>query len=199
MSSHIEVWGNSGPRVVVLEGERATIGKDASNTICIDESVVSRMHAALEQYPAGWAVRDLDSHNGTYLNGKRLLAERRLQSGDEIRIGATRLVFRGDEAKGSTVTEAGLQPPDLTKRERDVLVSLCRPVLGGHVFTEPASIKQIAADLIVSEDAVKQHLSRLYEKFSLSPEETERRRVRLANEALRRGAVSLADLRELEP
>jgi DNA-binding CsgD family transcriptional regulator len=77
-------------------------------------------------------------------------------------------------------------------------VALCRPVLSGDLFTEPASIRELAAGLFVSEAAVKQHLLHLYDKFGLY-DDGERRRVRLANEAIRRGAVSLADLRATAP
>ena len=90
-------------------------------------------------------------------------------------------------------TAAMAEPPSLTPRERDVLVALCRPLLTGDAFTEPASIKTIAAELVVSEAAVKQHLVRLYGKFDLGTE-SERRRVQLANAAVSTGAVKLSDL-----
>ena len=67
-------------------------------------------------------------------------------------------------------------------------------MLSADLFTEPASIHQIALELVMSEAAVKQHLVRLYDKFGVY--DGERRRVRLANEAVRRGAVTLADLRD---
>ncbi len=84
--------------------------------------------------------------------------------------------------------------PALTQRERDVLLALCRPLLTGDAFTEPASIRAIAAELVVSEAAVKQHLSRLYVKFEAGVH-GERRRVQLANAAVGRGAVKVGDLR----
>jgi DNA-binding CsgD family transcriptional regulator len=92
------------------------------------------------------------------------------------------------------VTEAGAPPPELTNRERDVLDQLCRPLLAGAVFTEPASSREIAAALVVTEAAVKQHLLRLYEKFGIAGD-GEKRRVRLANEAMARAAITRADLR----
>jgi DNA-binding transcriptional ArsR family regulator len=55
----------------------------------------------------------------------------------------------------------------LTPRERVVLVELCRPLLSANVFTQPASVREIAEVLVVSEAAVKQHLGRLYEKFGV--------------------------------
>src|SRR5438093_3077370 len=80
--------------------------------------------------------------------------------------------------------------PRLTPRERDVLDELCRPVITGDAFTEPASIRTIAAALFITEAAVKQHLLHLYDKFEIY-EDGQRRRIRLANEALRRGVVSV--------
>jgi len=84
-------------------------------------------------------------------------------------------------------------PPELTRREHDVLVALCRPALEGDLFTEPASVRQIAAALVVTEAAVKQHLGNLYYKFGIG-ETGERRRVTLAKEAFRRGAISADEL-----
>src|SRR5262245_33776918 len=81
------------------------------------------------------------------------------------------------------------KPPELTRRERDVLVALCRPLSPGVVFTEPASIREVADTLGISDAAVKQHLVNLYGKFGIF-EGSERRRVRLANVALSEGVVS---------
>ena len=121
----------------------------------------------LERFAAGWCVTDLGSSNGTFLNGERIWAQQRLRHGDEIRVGRTRLLFRNSADVGRTATEARPRPPTLTARERDVLVVLCRPLLDRDLFTEPASIKEIAAELVVSEAAVKQHLANLYDKFEV--------------------------------
>ena len=106
-------------------------------------------------------------------------------------LGRLRLLFRGPA--GGKETAAIAQAPPVTQRERDVLLALCRPLLTGDAFTEPASIRAIAAELVVSEAAVKQHLSRLYVKFDVGAR-GERRRVQLANAAVARGAVKLGDL-----
>ena len=77
--------------------------------------------------------------------------------------------------------------PELTRRELDVLISLCRPALSDDAFVTPATAKEIADDLVVTEAAVKQHLLRLYVKFRV-PEGTNRR-TRLANEVIALGLV----------
>jgi len=193
----LEVWGPGRHDVSALGGARYTIGKrsDADLSIATD-AAVSGMHVLLERAGAVWCVRDLGSRNGTFVNGERLFGERVLRDGDEIIVGRTRLVFR-DEASGdeTTTTDALRAPPALTPRERVVLVELCRPLLSGNVFTQPASVREIAHVLVVSEAAVKQHLGRLYAKFDVVDDVAGLRRVQLANAALQRGAVSLSDLR----
>jgi len=197
VDGQLEVWRPDGRELVPLQGERLTIGRADTNQVAIEsDPELSRLHAVLEPVGGGWCVRDLASSNGTFVNGERIWSDRPLRNGDEIRVGRTRLVFRASpSASDGTATTTAEPPPDLTRRERDVLVSLCRPVLSADLFTEPASIRQIAEALVVTEAAVKQHLLRLYDKFGVY-EAGERRRVRLANEAIRRGAVTLADLRE---
>jgi tetratricopeptide (TPR) repeat protein len=69
--------------------------------------------------------------------------------------------------------------------------------LDDELFTPPASVHEIALALVVTDAAVKQHLGHLYEKFGIG-ETGAKRRVALAREAIRRGAVSLQDLRVRE-
>ena len=197
MASYLEVWKPTGPELVPLDGDRVTIGSHESNDVVLDaDRTVSRLHAVLEAFPAGWSLRDMGSRNGTFVNGQKLANERVLGPGDEVRIGKVRLVLRGGGHGEHTATEAAQPPPPLTRRERDVLVALCRPVLSGDVFTEPASIRTVANELVVSEAAVKQHLLHLYDKFAIY---ADNRRLELANQAIRRGAVSIADLRRPPP
>lgn len=197
MASYLEVWRPEGPDLVPLDGHRFTIGSHSSNDIVLKaDRTVSRLHAVLEAFPAGWSLRDMGSRNGTFVNGQKLAGERVLGPGDDVRIGSTRLVVRGSHGE-HTNTEAAQPPPELTRRERDVLVALCRPVLSGDVFREPASIRAVAAELVVSDAAVKQHLLNLYDKFAIY--DADNRRLELANQAIRRGAVSIADLRRPPP
>jgi hypothetical protein len=193
VSSYVEVWGGSGRELRALDSERMTVGTLESNDVVVDADGVSRVHAVFERFGDAWCVRDLGSRNGTFVNGGRIIGEQPLHSGDEILLGRLRLLFRGPAARGKQTT-AIAEPPPLTQRERDVLLALCRPLLTGDAFTEPASIKAIAAELVVSEAAVKQHLSRLYGKFDVGTH-GERRRVQLANAAVASGAVKLGDLR----
>lgn len=86
----------------------------------------------------------------------------------------------------------------LTRRERDVLGALCAPLGSGDSFVEPASIRDIAETLGVSDAAIKQHLLKLYDKFGIESGE-ERRRTRLANAAVASGAIKPAEERVTVP
>jgi hypothetical protein len=196
MPAYLEVWKPSGRELVALSEPQIRLGRDPSNDVVLDDQTVSRLHAVLESYGSGWSVRDLGSRNGTLVNGERLLWERVLRHGDEIRLGGARLVYRAERSSGDRAIETlAEQPaPEFTRRERDILLALCRPLFGGDPFPQPASVKQMAAELFVTEAAIKQHLIHLYDKFAIHGEGD--RRVRLANEAIRRGAVTAADLRE---
>lgn len=194
MNDHLELWVEGARERVPLEGERLSIGQSASNDLPLPfDRTVSRVHAVLELVASRWCVRDLGSRNGTFVNGERIWGERPLRSGDEIRVGGVRLVARlEDQTVREDETVVAESGPDLTRREHEVLVALCRPMFSSEVFREPASIRQMAGELFVTEAAIKQHLSRLYDKFGIH--EREARRTRLANEAIRRGAVSTVEI-----
>ena len=49
-----------------------------------------------------------------------------------------------------------------------MLVALCRPLLDRDMFTEPASTRAIAEELVITQAAVKQHLANLYDKFGVA-------------------------------
>ena len=196
MSAHVEVWVPTGRELVVLTGLRVTIGKDPSNTIVLGhDEAVSRLHAVLEDYGPSWSVRDVGSRNGTFVNGEQIHAERVLRPGDELRVGHSRLVYRDPRAPRMAETAAAEPAPELTRRERDVLEELCRPLFSGEQFPQPASTQEIARRLVITNGAVKAHLVNLCEKFGIAA--TGRGRyVALAKEAVRRGGINIAVLRD---
>ena len=94
MSSHLEVWKPSGRELIPLTGQRVTVGKASTNEVALGhDETVSRLHAVLENLGFAWSIRDMGSRNGTYLNGEPITAERVLRSGDEVRVGKSRLIF----------------------------------------------------------------------------------------------------------
>jgi hypothetical protein len=134
-------------------------------------------------------VTDLGlSRNGTRVNG-RLAARRLLADGDVVTFGSARCRVGGIAGEELSADADLRRPaaPELTRRELDVVTSLCRPALSDEAFVAPATAREIAVDLVVTEAAVKQHLLRLYQKFRIP--EGANRRVRLANEVVALGLV----------
>ena len=194
----LEVWRLHGREVVTLEGDRLSIGKNPENDLAITEDdAVSRAHAVLERISGSrWAIRDVGSTNGTLVNGERIFGEKQLRDDDEIILGRTRLHFCDRRTVDEASTARTGARPRLTPTEKDVLVELCRPLLSGSAFTQPATVREIAQRRFVTEAAVKQHLGHLYDKFGLVDDDGQPRRVRLANAALESGAVTLSDLKD---
>ena len=69
-----------------LQQESATIGRHPSCEIAVDHSAVSREHARIVKEPQGYFVEDLQSRNGTSLNGRMIDSKIRLAHGDRLRI-----------------------------------------------------------------------------------------------------------------
>ena len=73
-----------------LEGYReVTIGRSATCTLVVEDDFASASHARLSNTGSGWYVEDLDSRNGTFLDGLRIDQPESLSAGQEIRIGQT--------------------------------------------------------------------------------------------------------------
>jgi len=92
-------------------GMMATIGRQADNTIVIDSSAVSGHHASLFNDGGFLAVEDLQSTNGTFVNGVRV-SRKILKHGDVLQVGAHRLVL--DQTSGGEaqrVEDAGESTP----------------------------------------------------------------------------------------
>jgi hypothetical protein len=180
---------------VTLTGDEFAIGRLPGNDLVIDDdNTVSKFHAVLRRQKHRWTILDLDSSNGTWLNGERIVQEMMLRDRNEITVGHARLVYLNHAEELGATTEVIAPPPAITTTEHKVLVELCRPVLSGNRFTPPTPVNKIAQRLYVTRAAVANHISALYRKFDI--DEGPERLVRLAEAALNSGAVTLRDLRD---
>lgn len=84
-----------------------TIGRKPGSTLCLPLSCVSGNHAEFEVRDGRLIIRDLNSTNGTFINGGRLNGEREIFNGDLVQFAS--LVFRvgksSQQSEGQTVTE----------------------------------------------------------------------------------------------
>jgi hypothetical protein len=176
--------------VFALRDDVTTVGRGGGVDISLEDPSVSRLHAEIIRRGDHFYVADLGlSINGTRVNG-RPVGRRVLADGDVLSFGVARTRVSGIPAQQDsedTVELRRISAPDLTRREVEVLTSLCRPALQQDAFVAPATAKDIADELVVTEAAVKQHLLRLYQKFRIA--EGVNRRARLANEVISAGVV----------
>lgn len=80
---------------VQLTKDKTTLGRRPYNDIVIDNLAVSGEHAVLQMSGGDVVLEDLNSTNGTYLNGKAV-KKQQLQNGDSIEIGKYKIKFVGD-------------------------------------------------------------------------------------------------------
>jgi FHA domain len=175
--------------IVCLSPHVTTVGRGQRVDICLDDPSVSKLHAEVIRRGPYAYVSDLGlSRHGTRVNG-RVVAQRLLENGDVISFGTQRCRVGGlpteDAVPESDPRCSAI--PELTRRELDVVAALCKAALSDEAFVAPATARDIAAELVVTEAAVKQHLLRLYQKLRIP--EGPNRRVRLANEVVARGLV----------
>jgi pSer/pThr/pTyr-binding forkhead associated (FHA) protein len=118
--------GDGGPRIavhtpneaweVLLSGDRLTIGRERDNDVVLDEQGISRYHAVLERRDALYAVRDLNSRNGTWIGSARI-SRTVLNDGESFRIGSASFVLKLGNA-----APAGFDARDFHGARRPIVV-----------------------------------------------------------------------------
>jgi hypothetical protein len=108
----------------VLEGksfdlieERITMGRALDNVIRLEDGTISHHHATLVLDGADFKLRDLNSTNGTRVNGLRIV-ETKLHNGDQVRLGSVEMRYESDVRKASQPlppSQSGVQSAQLGK------------------------------------------------------------------------------------
>ena len=92
----VAISGPLGRQVVSLSREQLSLGREASNDLRLVDPLVSRRHCLVTTQAGSCPIRDLDSHNGTFVN-EVPVKERVLEHGDQIRIGASVFLYLTQE------------------------------------------------------------------------------------------------------
>ena len=79
-------------KYLVKDDVELTIGRTEQNDVCYDNKVVSSKHAVMSYRNGKWAIRDMDSTNGTFVNGKRVSAAD-LNIGDTVFIMGLKVII----------------------------------------------------------------------------------------------------------
>jgi pSer/pThr/pTyr-binding forkhead associated (FHA) protein len=172
--------GGEGPRSFALSGERTVVGRSPEADVQIDDEAVSWNHLEIERRGEVLMATDLDSRNGTALNGEPLDRPRRLRDGDTLIVGGCRLEVSTGAATPVGATVAATEPGvALSEEERATAAALVAPYRSEGAFAgRPATRAEIAAELHVSERTAQRRLDALAAKLDV-PGESGRERPRL--------------------
>ncbi|MBN1139765.1 MAG: FHA domain-containing protein [Anaerolineae bacterium] len=121
---------------IVIEQQPLVIGRDETCDLVIPDRQVSRQHARIKPEADRYLLEDLDSKNGTFVNGQELLGSYPLQDGDEIQIAlCCRLVYVDAEATVPLILEQHPEGLRLDLESKRVWV-------GGQELEPPLSLAQ---------------------------------------------------------
>lgn len=121
-----------------LDTEEFVIGRGSDCQLILPERQVSRYHAKIVFSNGRYYLHDLESKNGTHLNGKPVTTPTALQDGDEVQIAlCVKLVFVGTDATLPLTFDMPVAPGDLTidVQQRSVM-------LKGQELNPPLSLAQ---------------------------------------------------------
>jgi pSer/pThr/pTyr-binding forkhead associated (FHA) protein len=81
------------------------IGRGADNLVQLPDAAVSKRHAVIRFEDEAWELEDLDSRNGSVVNGNVVRGKVQLMHGDKIRIGHYDFIFEADHRPDSRLPE----------------------------------------------------------------------------------------------
>jgi predicted component of type VI protein secretion system len=84
--------GGQAERIIVWDSQDVSVGRSAENDISIDDAALSRKHAEFYRSDGGWAIKDLNTSNGTTVNGETIRTHV-LQNKDVVRFGEIEIQF----------------------------------------------------------------------------------------------------------
>lgn len=179
-AERVRVWVHAPgapPTSAAIVGERTLVGRGDHCDIQLEDATVSHDHLELSSHGESLIVTDLDSSNGTLLNGKALTRPTRLDSGDMLSVGRHRLeITLPGKTRGTE--PAPTLAPQLTEEERVAARALVAPFREtGAVAPRPATRAEIAAALHLSERTVQRRVDALAVKLGV-PTDSGRERPR---------------------
>ncbi len=155
---------------MALAVERTVVGRDPEAAVHLDDEAVSWNHLEIENRGGVLMATDLDSRNGTALNGEPLDRPRRLRDGDTLIVGGYRLEVSDPvpgRAGGTVAAPGGAIA--LTEDERATAMALVAPYRSEGAFAgRPATRAEVAAALHISERTAQRRLDALAAKLDVS-------------------------------
>ena len=136
MAMLLMVEGPSPGKRTFIDQPELIVGRDEHCDVVIPERQVSRQHARIRQERGKYVLEDLDSKNGTFVNGQEIDGPHSLQDGDEIQIAfCCKLTFVGAEATAPVILEEVFQGLRMDLESKRVWVA-------GRELIPPLSLAQ---------------------------------------------------------
>jgi pSer/pThr/pTyr-binding forkhead associated (FHA) protein len=169
----VRIWVSSGgeaPRSVGLTDAVTVVGRSPEADVRLEDEAVSWNHLEIERRGEVLMATDLDSRNGTALNGEPLDKPRRLRDGDTLIVGGHRLEVSVGPATPVGATVPSSEPSvGLSEEERATARALVAPYRSEGAFAgRPATRAEIATALQVSERTAQRRLDSLAAKLDVS-------------------------------
>jgi len=158
------------PRSFPLAAGRTAVGRNPESDVCVDDEAVSWNHLEIESRGGVLMATDLDSRNGTALNGEPLDRPRRLRHGDVLTVGDHRLEV-SDPVPGRAGATVAVGEPSvaLSEEERATAAALVAPYRSEGAFAgRPATRAELAEALQVSERTAQRRLDALAAKLDIA-------------------------------
>jgi len=127
------IRGNDQGTRFELEGSVITIGRDSSNKVQLHDAGVSRHHAEIRRVENRYRLIDLNSSNGTIVNGKRI-QEHWLNSGDQIQMGRTLMLFTSPAEESEREATWNVSIAAEPEAERSQIVSVVSSEEGNRLL-----------------------------------------------------------------
>ena len=143
----------------------ATIGRDTSATIPIDDDRVSRFHARIKKRDRLYILEDLQSKNCTYLNGDKI-TNSVINSGDKLLVGDTEIVFLTPEAQIDLATEMAELEHFASAPEMEELGGTIE-IAGDHSTEQHGEAQRFSLEIDIQPNSLDSDLmSRIFEIHS---------------------------------
>lgn len=147
-------WPDGSFMTFPLVENNISVGRSTGNTIVLDTSTISRYHLSITHDSEQVYLTDLESVNGTFVDGVRLNSNQRrpLYGGEEIQIGHLRLIYHHIEEQATQPIEA---VEDVTQRIELQLPAFRLDVIGPDIPIAPGA--HTTAELSISNTSDEQH------------------------------------------